>query len=71
MAGSGWRLPFALRKVGDVGENFDEGTGVCYHRAGLKQRVSDHEGRAESAESLVERNPLTHFGLDLQPFAEN
>jgi hypothetical protein len=37
----------------------------------LEKRVLDHEGRAGSAEPLVEQNPLTHFRLDVQPFAEN
>jgi hypothetical protein len=34
-------------------------------------RALDHEGRARSAEALVEQNPCTHFGLDVHPFAEN
>ena len=39
------------------------GRGCAIMGVDLDQRVLDREGRAESAESLVERNPSTYFGL--------
>src|SRR5262250_3299948 len=56
-----------VAKVGNLGEDLDEGRRLCYHKSLPSDRVLVHAGRARQAGSHVEQNPLTCFGPVVQP----
>src|SRR5262249_17085152 len=56
-----------VAKVGNLGEDLDEGRRLCYHKSLPSDRVLVHAGRARQAGSHVEQTPLTCFGPVVQP----